>query len=57
MSADDCEAVFVTEAGVEKQVPWRRLRRFPPHPVPLGDQDGADAVEPLTQGVAGSWHA
>jgi len=23
--ADDCEAVFVTEAGVEKQVPWRRL--------------------------------
>ena len=39
------------------QVPWRRLRRFPPHPVVLGDQGGVDAVEPLTQGVAGSWHA
>lgn len=38
------------------QVPWRRPRRFPPHPVVLGDQGGVDAVEPLTQGVAGSWH-
>jgi hypothetical protein len=38
------------------QVPWRRLRHFPPHPVVLGDQGGVDAVEPLTQGVAGSWH-
>jgi peptidoglycan/LPS O-acetylase OafA/YrhL len=36
------------------QVPWRRPRRFPPHPVVLGDQGG---VEPLAQGVAGSWHA
>ena len=36
------------------QVPWRRPRRFPPLPVVLGDQDGVDAVEPLTQGVAGS---
>ena len=25
MPADDCEAVFVTEAGVEHRVPWRRL--------------------------------
>jgi hypothetical protein len=39
------------------QVPWRRPKPFPPHPVVLGDQDGVDAVEPLTQGVAGSWHA
>jgi hypothetical protein len=26
-------------------------------PAVLVDQDGADAVEPLTQGVAGSWYA
>jgi hypothetical protein len=39
------------------QVPWRRPRRFPPHPAVLGDRHAGDAVEPLTQGVAGSWHA
>jgi hypothetical protein len=26
-------------------------------PAVLGDQDGVDAVEPLTHGVAGSWYA
>jgi len=39
------------------QVPWRRPRRLPPHPTVLGDRDAGYAVEPLTQGVTGSWHA
>ena len=37
------------------RVPWRRPRCFPPHPAVRGGQDGVDAVEPFTQGVAGSW--
>jgi hypothetical protein len=35
------------------QVPWRRPRRIPPCSVTRT----VDAVEPLTQRVAGSWHA
>ncbi len=35
------------------QVPWRQPRRFPPHPAVPGDQDGVDAVEPLTHNVPG----
>src|SRR6266568_3049800 len=35
------------------QVPWRQPRRFPPLPAVPGDQDGVDAVEPLTHNVPG----